>query len=75
MLRNAGQYDSGGWLPVGYSLAYNGTGAPERVGGPVLTIDASGWQFGAGADTDTIRAEMRAGFKRLEDAVVRRVGR
>lgn len=26
-------YDRGGWLPTGYSLAYNGTGSPERVGG------------------------------------------
>jgi TP901 family phage tail tape measure protein len=24
-------YDSGGWLQPGYTLAYNGTGAPERV--------------------------------------------
>jgi hypothetical protein len=26
-------YDQGGWLPPGVSLAYNGTGRPERVGG------------------------------------------
>lgn len=26
-------YDRGGWLPPGLSLAYNGTGRPERVGG------------------------------------------
>jgi hypothetical protein len=30
----AGGYDSGGWLPTGVSLAYNGTGRPERVMGP-----------------------------------------
>jgi hypothetical protein len=28
-----GSYDTGGFLPRGLSLAYNGTGAPERVGG------------------------------------------
>jgi phage-related protein len=28
-----GSYDSGGYLPKGLSLAHNGTGAPERVGG------------------------------------------
>lgn len=27
----AGGYDNGGWLPPGLSLAYNGTGRPERV--------------------------------------------
>jgi murein DD-endopeptidase MepM/ murein hydrolase activator NlpD len=27
-------YDQGGWLPRGVSLAYNGTGGPERVVGP-----------------------------------------
>jgi hypothetical protein len=26
-------YDQGGWLPPGLSLAYNGLGRPERVGG------------------------------------------
>ena len=26
-------YDSGGYLPVGLSMAYNGTGKPEPVGG------------------------------------------
>ena len=26
-------YDRGGWLPPGLSLAMNGTGRPERVGG------------------------------------------
>lgn len=28
-----GSYDSGGYLPPGLSLAHNGTGRPERVGG------------------------------------------
>jgi hypothetical protein len=29
-----GGYDQGGWLPTGLSLAYNGTGRPERVTAP-----------------------------------------
>lgn len=29
-----GTFDVGGWLQPGYTLAYNGTGAPERVIGP-----------------------------------------
>ncbi len=33
-VRHAG-YDDGGWLPPGLSLAYNGTGQPERVLSPV----------------------------------------
>jgi SLT domain-containing protein len=28
---SAGWYDNGGWLKPGYTLAYNGTGAPEQV--------------------------------------------
>ncbi|QBI56795.1 phage tail tape measure protein [Streptomonospora litoralis] len=31
-------YDTGGYLPVGYSLAYNGTGAPEPVGAEPIRI-------------------------------------
>jgi SLT domain-containing protein len=27
-------YDQGGWLPPGFSVAYNGTGVPERVSPP-----------------------------------------
>jgi phage-related protein len=30
---NYGWYDKGGWLQPGYTLAYNGTGKPEAVGG------------------------------------------
>lgn len=30
---SAGWYDQGGYLPTGLSLAYNGTGRPEPVGG------------------------------------------
>lgn len=33
----AGSYDSGGYLPTGWSLAHNGTGAPEPVGLPTTT--------------------------------------
>jgi hypothetical protein len=31
---SAGWYDKGGWLPPGRSIAYNGTGRPERVVAP-----------------------------------------
>lgn len=43
-----GWYDHGGWLKPGYTMAYNGTGAPERVVGPgqgggvTLEISSSG---------------------------------
>jgi len=32
VMMQAGGYDSGGYLPTGLSLAYNGTGRPEPVG-------------------------------------------
>jgi hypothetical protein len=32
-------YDAGGWLPPGLSLAYNGTGRPELVGGAMSGAD------------------------------------
>jgi hypothetical protein len=32
-------YDQGGWLPPGISIAANGTGAPERVGGGGATYN------------------------------------
>jgi SLT domain-containing protein len=31
-LNRAGGYDHGGYLPTGWSMAYNGTGKPEPVG-------------------------------------------
>lgn len=31
-------FDQGGWLQPGFTLAYNGTGTPERVGGAVTLI-------------------------------------
>jgi SLT domain-containing protein len=33
-----GGYDDGGWLPPGVSVAVNGTGRPERVGGGAGTV-------------------------------------
>lgn len=50
---HAAVYDSGGWLQPGYTIAYNGTGEPERIrtaeqeaalvtrGGDVITINAA----------------------------------
>ena len=32
-LNRPGGYDNGGWLMPGWTMAYNGTGLPERVGG------------------------------------------
>lgn len=32
-------FDKGGWLKPGLTLAYNGTGAPERVGGGNVTFN------------------------------------
>jgi TP901 family phage tail tape measure protein len=50
-------FDQGGWLQPGWTLAHNGTGAPERVsgGGGVtisipVSIDARGAQQGVGAE-------------------------
>ena len=31
---SVGTYDNGGYLKPGWNMAYNGTGAPEPVGGP-----------------------------------------
>lgn len=44
-----GWYDNGGWLKPGWTMAYNGTGKPEPVGGPggitvCLEIGSSGNQ-------------------------------
>jgi hypothetical protein len=39
-------YDKGGWLQPGLTLAYNGTGSPERVGnqaGMVVNVTVNGW--------------------------------
>jgi len=41
-LARPGGYDSGGWLPTGLSMAYNGTGQPERVLAPGQSHSASG---------------------------------
>lgn len=32
-------YDQGGWLPPGLTMAYNGTGRPEAVGGGAIDYD------------------------------------
>jgi len=40
------QYDRGGYLPTGMSVAYNGTGRPERVGGSSIVININGPVYG-----------------------------
>ena len=34
-------YDQGGWLPPGLTMAYNGTGRPEAVGGAAIDSTVS----------------------------------
>jgi hypothetical protein len=38
-------YDKGGWLMPGLTLAHNGTGRPERVGGSAMVVNVTvhGW--------------------------------
>jgi hypothetical protein len=38
-------FDKGGWLMPGLTLAHNGTGSPERVGGgaTVVNVTVHGW--------------------------------
>ena len=60
-------YDRGGWLPPGLSMAYNGTGRPERVGGGDVIINAY-ITLPPGADreqgrriADALKSHIRAG--------------
>lgn len=45
-------YDSGGYLPPGWSLAHNGTGRPERVGGGGYNLEFHNCTFAAGSSRD-----------------------
>lgn len=49
---NTQSYDTGGYLPPGYTLAYNGLGRPERVGGGDMHIDMRGSYFDRPATAD-----------------------
>jgi phage-related minor tail protein len=53
-------YDSGGWLPPGLSLAYNGTGRPEPVGPTARTINVTVPLTIYGEITASQRAQMHA---------------
>jgi hypothetical protein len=55
-----GGYDSGGWLPPGLSLAYNGTGRPEPVGPTARTINVTVPLTVYGEITAAQRAQMHA---------------
>jgi hypothetical protein len=54
-------YDKGGWLKPGLTLAYNGTGAPERVGGHamVVNVTVNGWVGNDSALARKIRDALR----------------
>lgn len=71
-------YDSGGWLPQGLSLAYNGTGAPERVGGPAVTIAAGAVQVrvdGSGLGPAQLTAAVKSGIDPALAQLAREIGR
>jgi hypothetical protein len=59
----AASYDRGGWLPEGMSLAFNSTGAPERVGGQNITVTLQVQGSGSGivdrAIIDMLRRHVR----------------
>lgn len=58
-----GTYDSGGFLPEGLSLAYNGTGSPEPV------IPASKIRGGDGATQVTVNVTVHGSVSTEEDLV------
>ena len=49
---NTQSYDTGGYLPPGYTLAYNGLGRPERVGGGDIMVDMRGSYIDSPATAD-----------------------
>jgi phage-related minor tail protein len=60
---HAAVYDRGGWLQPGYTLAYNGTGKPERVvtgdqNRPVI-FNIYGVDFASRSDKRRVAAEIR----------------
>jgi hypothetical protein len=58
-------YDRGGWLPQGLSLAYNGTGGPERVGSGGTTFNLYAPNYvGDKRDLAAVFQNMAAEFKR-----------
>lgn len=70
-------YDSGGYLPTGWSMAYNGTGRPEPVGhglrggfSPSLTAYVS-LTVGSGVDAATTRQAVNDGVSDAFRSVVR----
>jgi hypothetical protein len=84
--QSTGWYDSGGYMPPGYSVSYNGTGRPERLytGHQVQQLGHDGEGGGVhyhahldGWTRESVQAEMRTGFHALEvqAATRQRVGR
>jgi hypothetical protein len=55
-------FDKGGWLKPGLTLAYNGTGGPERVGGGggmTVNVTVNGWVGNDSALARKIRDALR----------------
>jgi hypothetical protein len=66
-------YDSGGWLPAGLSLAYNGTGRPEPVGAAAqihITLEFAG---GGGSSFEAALAEIIRKYVRVRGGDVQTV--
>lgn len=72
-------FDSGGYLRPGFTMAYNGTGAPERVGGPLVSVGSGAVQIsvsgGGNVDTAQMQRMIDQGFQRLARSIERKVRR
>lgn len=77
-------YDVGGWLPPGVTMAYNGTGQPERILSPIehaaLARGASGPTYVAHFDSltgEAIESHVQTAFRAmsLTSGALSRIGR
>jgi TP901 family phage tail tape measure protein len=71
-------FDTGGWLPPGFTLAYNGTGAQERVGGPLVSVGAGAVTIdarGSNVSEASMKQMVDDGFRQLARSLERKVRR